>query len=194
MGTTHKAKVLYWNEQSRRTFFFLRLLDLSGTMTQVNCIKGFREDKRSDLWTLAWIPTSPWERGESRSASIGQLRKCKICRSRWGAVAVNWWQQGKGRKQDCLKCSSLLVAVVQRMPSSHAPRVELIGKTEMVVVLLLLLRRFSCVWLCNPIDGSLPGPPSLGFSRQEHWSGLPFPSPMQESEKWKWSHSIVPDS
>jgi len=26
---------------------------------------------------------------------------------------------------------------------------------------------------------------SLGFSRQEHWSGLPFPSPMHESEKWK---------
>ena len=37
-------------------------------------------------------------------------------------------------------------------------------------------------------------PPSLGFSRQEHWSGLPFPSPMQESEKWKWSHSVVSDS
>ena len=26
-------------------------------------------------------------------------------------------------------------------------------------------------------------PPSLAFSRQEHWSGLPFPSPMQKSEK-----------
>ena len=25
-------------------------------------------------------------------------------------------------------------------------------------------------------------PPSLGFSRQEHWSRLPFPSPMRESE------------
>ena len=25
-------------------------------------------------------------------------------------------------------------------------------------------------------------PPSLEFSRQEHWSGLPFPSPMHESE------------
>ena len=25
-------------------------------------------------------------------------------------------------------------------------------------------------------------PPSLGFSRQEHWSGLPFPSPVRESE------------
>ena len=28
-------------------------------------------------------------------------------------------------------------------------------------------------------------PPSLGFSRQEHWSGLPFPSPVHKSEKWK---------
>ena len=37
-------------------------------------------------------------------------------------------------------------------------------------------------------------PPSLGFSRQEHWSGLPFPSPMHESEKWKRSHSVVSDS
>ena len=38
----------------------------------------------------------------------------------------------------------------------------------------------SCLTLCDPMDGS---PPSLGFSRQEHWSGLPFPSPMHESEK-----------
>ena len=36
--------------------------------------------------------------------------------------------------------------------------------------------------------------PSLGFSRQEHWSGLPFPSPMHESEKGKWSCSVVSDS
>ena len=41
----------------------------------------------------------------------------------------------------------------------------------------------SCPILCDPIDGSPPGFPSLGFSRQEHWSGLPCPSPMHESEK-----------
>ena len=40
-----------------------------------------------------------------------------------------------------------------------------------------------CLTLCDPIDGSPPGSPSLGFSRQEHWSGLPFPSPMNKSEK-----------
>ena len=37
-------------------------------------------------------------------------------------------------------------------------------------------------------------PPSLGFSRQEHWIGLPFPSPVHEREKWKWSHSVMSDS
>ena len=37
--------------------------------------------------------------------------------------------------------------------------------------------------LCDSIEGSPPGSPSLGFSRQEHWSGLPLPSPMHESEK-----------
>ena len=33
-------------------------------------------------------------------------------------------------------------------------------------------------------------PPCLGFSRQEHWSGLPFPPPMHESEKWKWKVKV----
>ena len=41
----------------------------------------------------------------------------------------------------------------------------------------------SCPTLCDPIDGSPPGSTVPGISRQEHWSGLPFPSPMQESEK-----------
>ena len=48
--------------------------------------------------------------------------------------------------------------------------------------------------LCDPIDGSPPGSPVLGFSRQEHCSGLPFPSPVHGSEKWKWSRSVMPDS
>ena len=37
-------------------------------------------------------------------------------------------------------------------------------------------------------------PPSLGSSRQELCSGLPFPSPVHESEKWKWRRSVVSDS
>ena len=45
----------------------------------------------------------------------------------------------------------------------------------LIFCLLLLPSRFSRV----------------RFSRQEHWSELLFPSPMHESEKWKWSCSVV---
>ena len=52
--------------------------------------------------------------------------------------------------------------------------------------LLLLLSRFSRVQLCvTPEMAAHQVPPYLGFSRQEYWSGLPFPSPMHESGKWK---------
>ena len=61
--------------------------------------------------------------------------------------------------------------------------------------MLLLLSRFSRVRLCaTPETAAHQAPPSLGFSRHERWSGLPFPSPMQESEKWKWSRSVISDS
>ena len=55
---------------------------------------------------------------------------------------------------------------------------------EVKWVLLLLLSHFSRVRLCaTPEMTAHQAPPSLGFCRQEHWSGLPFPSPMHESEK-----------
>ena len=50
-------------------------------------------------------------------------------------------------------------------------------------LLLLLLSGFSRVRLCaTPQMAAHQASPSLGFSRQEYWSGLPFPSPMHESE------------
>ena len=35
----------------------------------------------------------------------------------------------------------------------------------------------SCVWLRNPMDLACQAPLSMGFSRREDWSGLPFPPP-----------------
>jgi len=73
---------------------------------------------------------------------------------------------------------------------SHGQR-SLVGCS----LLLLLLSHFSRVQLCvTPWTAAYQAPLSLGFSRQEHWSGLPFPSPMHESEKWKWSPSVMSDS
>ena len=44
--------------------------------------------------------------------------------------------------------------------------------------MLLLLSHFSRIQLCaTPQTAAHQAPPSLGFSRQEHWSGWPIPSP-----------------
>ena len=59
----------------------------------------------------------------------------------------------------------------------------------------LLLSHFSRVQLCaTPEMAAHQAPQSLGFSRQEHCRGLPFPSPIHESEKSKWSRSVMSDS
>ena len=57
-------------------------------------------------------------------------------------------------------------------------------KHQYSMLLLLLLSHFSHVRLCaTPEMAAHQAPLCLGFSRQERWSGMPFPSPMHESEK-----------
>ena len=52
-----------------------------------------------------------------------------------------------------------------------------------LLLLLLLLSHFNHVRLCvTPRTAAHWAPPSLGFSRQGYWSGLPFLSPVHESE------------
>ena len=48
----------------------------------------------------------------------------------------------------------------------------------MVLVLKVKVKSVSRVLLfATPWTVAYQAPPSMGFSRQEHWSGLPFPSP-----------------
>ena len=35
--------------------------------------------------------------------------------------------------------------------------------------------------LANPWTADYQAPPSMGFCRQEYWSGVPLPSPMYEA-------------
>ena len=48
----------------------------------------------------------------------------------------------------------------------------------------------SCPTLSDPMDCSLPGSPSMGFSRQEYWSGVPLPSPLSGY----WGLTLQPES
>ena len=62
-----------------------------------------------------------------------------------------------------------LSVVVVKAPKSYLGYCVL---QDIVAAAAKLLQ--SCPTLCDPIDGSSPGSPVLGFSRQERWSGLPF--------------------
>ena len=54
-------------------------------------------------------------------------------------------------------------------------RCLLLEKKAMTNLLLLRLSRFSHVRLCaTPWTAAHQAPPSMGFSRQEHWSGVPW--------------------
>ena len=58
--------------------------------------------------------------------------------------------------------------------------------------LLLLLSSFSHVQLCKTPQTSVnQAPPSLGFSRQEYRSGLPFPSPVHACMLSHFSHVLL---
>ena len=54
---------------------------------------------------------------------------------------------------------------------------EYITYNSIKYICVYIVFYFSCVWLCDLMYCSLQSPLSMGFSRQEYWSGLPCPSP-----------------
>ena len=104
----------------------------------------------------------------------------------------NHWKKkqlkDRGQKKPTGKIRKIFVQVVHK----EITKMALKCKKNVETHSQLLLSHFSRVRLwATPQTEAHQAPLSLGFSRQEHWSGLPFPSPMHESEKWKWSCSVV---
>ena len=100
--------------------------------------------------------------------------------------------QHHSSKASILLCSAFFTVQLSHPYMTTGKPITLTRRTFVGKVMSLLLNMLSaaaakslqsCPTLCDPIDGSPPGSPSLGFFRQEHWSGLPFPSPMHEREK-----------
>jgi len=90
-------------------------------------------------------------------------------------------------------CPTLCDPIYDSPPISSVPGILQARLLEWVAI------SFSCAWkwkvkvkslsriwlLATPWSVAYQAPPSMGFSRQEYWSGLPFPSPKvkEESEK-----------
>ena len=101
------------------------------------------------------------------------------------SLLISWLQSPSAVILELKKIKSVTVLIVSSTivslskQSAETKRTKVSGN----MLLLLLLSRFSRVRLCaTPYTAAHQAPRSLRFSRQDHWSGLPFPSPMHESE------------
>ena len=157
------------------------------------------------VWPLTYssllgVPFSPCIHGDKPHLSWGLT---EIIHLRWCLAQTSIWENltsliilisfpgGSGDKSNCLQCRrqgfDLWVGKIPwrrkwqptpvLLPEKFHGWRSLIGYSPW----LLLLSRFSRVQLCaTPETAAHQAPMSLGFSRQEHWSGLPFPSPIKE--------------
>ena len=89
-------------------------------------------------------------------------------------------------KQAALSCLLCHLPAAQSLKDAHPEQVSrhciaLTGVGPQVSArAAAAAKALSRVRLCaTPETAAHEAPPSLGFSRQEHWSGLPFPSPMK---------------
>ena len=76
----------------------------------------------------------------------------------------------------------------QQTPYSYYVKIfTILVKLKNNISIWLEVKSLSRVWLfATPWTVAYWAPPSMGFSRQEHWSGLPFPSPEDFPDKG-WS-------
>ena len=125
---------------------------------------------RSSLWFLPYINMNQQHNivkqlSSNKKQFLSKFESRKKKRSMRTSLVIQW-----------LRLHLLMQGV--QVPS-------LVRELRYHILLLLLLSLQSCPTLCDPIDGSPPGSPVRGFSKQEHWSRLPFPSPIHEREKGK---------
>ena len=109
---------------------------------------------------------APKSLGLASRRFVGRIQVCSegngkmriMCPQKKTSIHIQkeWQVWLLGKVLDCYSCSLLLCAAM-------SPQ--------------------SCPTLCNPIDGSPPGSAIPGILQARTLEGLPFPSPMHESEK-----------
>ena len=98
----------------------------------------------------------------------------------------------EGWKESALDLLSLLFLANTRQSSFSYTGGEAVVQIDLLMS--CLLRCFSCLTLCNPMDCSPPGSSVHGILQARTLEWVSFPSPIHESEKSKWSGSVVSNS
>ena len=119
-----------------------------------------------------------------QSLSIGLTRKQSGPWMRWFFSAVAAAAAAKSLQS----CPTLCNPIDGTPPGSPIPGTRQARPREWVASSFsnawkwkVKVKSLSCVWLlATQWTTAYQAPPSMGFSRQEYWSGLPLPSPFQQ--------------
>ena len=96
-------------------------------------------------------------------------------------------------------CPTLCEPIDGNLPGSAVPGILQARTLEWVAISFsnawkwkVKVKSLSRVRLSDPMDCSLPGSSVHGFSRQEYWSGVPLPSPIEYTERTYMGKDLPP--
>ena len=101
-------------------------------------------------------------------------------------VRLSLWEVAAAAAKSLQSCPTLCDPIDGSPPGSPIPRILQARTLEWVAISFsnawkwkVKVKSFSHVWLfATPWTAAYQAPPSMGFSRQEYWSGVPLPSPL----------------
>ena len=133
-----------------------------------------------------WLFATPWTVARQASRSITNSR------SSLKLMSIKWVMLAKTVRQ----CLTLCVPIDGRPSGSPVPGILQARTPEWVAVSFssawkwkVKVKSLGCVrLLATPWTAAYQVPPSMGFSRQECWSGVPLPSPWWCLDSYKFCH------
>ena len=147
------------------------------------------------MLTTSWLAKYTWSLYSSNFRAYWQSNA--LGEHQFGSISV-WAAAAATSAKSLQSCPTLCDPTDGSPPGSALPGILQARTLEWVAI------SFSNAWnrkvkvkslsgvslFATPWTAAYQAPPSVVFSRQEYWSGLPLPSP----RKWKWSRSVVSDS
>ena len=135
---------------------------------------------RESSWTYGVV----WAQLRSNNCRLAVLEKISGGCMTWSGVSK---MHAAAAAKSLQSCATLCDPIDGSPPGSPVPGTLQARTLEWVAISFsnawkwkVQVKSFSRVWLlATPWIAAQQGPPSMGFSRQEHWSGLPFSSPLK---------------